>query len=128
MANVTKETPERKETFLEKLRENPNVTQAAKSIRISRKTLYEWRKNDETFAKEWDDAVQDGTDALEDEAVRRALQGTEKPVYQGGKLVGTVREYSDTLLIFLLKGKRPEKYGTDRVKTDGEVTIRVVRE
>ncbi len=45
------------------------------------------------------------------EAVRRAVEGTEKPVYQQGRLVGHVQEYSDTLLIFLLKGRRPEKYG-----------------
>jgi hypothetical protein len=36
--------------------------------------------------------------------------GTLKPVYQGGKKVGAVREYSDTLLMFLLNGGRPEKY------------------
>jgi hypothetical protein len=29
--------------------------------------------------------------------------------YQGEK-VGTVQKYSDTLLIFLMKGVRPEKY------------------
>jgi hypothetical protein len=47
---------------------------------------------------------------LEDEAVRRAYEGVERPVFQGGKQVGVVREYSDTLLIFLLKALRPEKY------------------
>ena len=33
------------------------------------------------------------------------------PVYQGGKKVGSVRKYSDLLLIFLLKAAAPE---TDR--------------
>ncbi|MBX6773030.1 MAG: hypothetical protein IRY83_14975 [Chloroflexi bacterium] len=49
-------------------------------------------------------------DALEAEAWRRAVDGVERPVYQNGQRVGAVREYSDTLLIFLLKGGRPQKY------------------
>ena len=51
-----------------------------------------------------------GTDALEDEALRRAFHGSERPVFQGKELVGYVRDYSDTLLIFMLKARRPEKY------------------
>jgi hypothetical protein len=42
--------------------------------------------------------------------VRRALVGWKEPVYQGGKEVGTIRKFSDNLLIFLLKGKRPEVF------------------
>lgn len=49
-------------------------------------------------------------DRLEREAMRRAHEGVRKPVYQGGKRVGFIQEYCDTLLIFLLKGLRPEKY------------------
>src|SRR5262249_4954507 len=41
---------------------------------------------------------------------RRALVGWDEPVYQGGKLVGHIRKFSDTLLIFALKAERPEKY------------------
>ena len=70
-----------------------------------------------------------GADMLEDEAVRRAKDGVERPVYQGGKLVGHVQEYSDTLLIFLLKGARPEKY-RDRVQRElsgpGGQTIQLI--
>ena len=41
--------------------------------------------------------------------VRRAYLGVEKPVTVAGKRE-VIREYSDTLLIFLLKGARPQKY------------------
>jgi hypothetical protein len=41
------------------------------------------------------------------EAWRRAVKGCRKPVYQGGQLVGYVREFSDLLLIFLIKAARP---------------------
>lgn len=77
---------------------------------LPRSTVYDWRHADQAFAQAWDAALELGTDALEDEAVRRAYHGTDKPVYQGGKQVGTVREFSDTLLIFMLKARRPEKF------------------
>ena len=81
------------------------------------------------FAKDRKGALDMGADTLEDEAVRRAKDGVEKPVYQGGKLVGHVQEYSDTLLIFLLKGARPEKY-RDRVQQElsgpGGQTIQLI--
>ena len=51
-----------------------------------------------------------GADALEDEAVRRAVDGVDEQVFYQGKACGVVRKYSDTLLIFLLKGRRPERY------------------
>ncbi len=44
------------------------------------------------------------------------MVGTEKPVFGsmgqglGSGEVGRIREYSDTLLIFLLKAAQPEKY------------------
>lgn len=40
----------------------------------------------------------------------RGVEGVDEPVYQGGKMVGTVRKYSDTALIFYLKGNHPERY------------------
>ena len=52
-------------------------------------------------------------DALEAEARRRAVEGVRKPIYCQGEICGTVREYSDTLLFFLLKGAMPEKYRDD---------------
>ena len=61
---------------------------------------------------------------LEPEAIRRAVEGVEKPVYQGGELVGYVREYSDTLLIFLLKGGKPHKY-RENIKIDSEVQVTI---
>ena len=58
-------------------------------------------------------------DVLEAEACRRAVEGVEKPVgWYKGEPGGYVREYSDILTIFLLKGLRPEKY-RDRVEMRG---------
>jgi hypothetical protein len=98
------------EAFLKALRIYGNVSKAAASAKVSRKFVYTQRESDEAFAQEWAAALDQSADYMEAEAWRRAVKGTKKPVYQNGKLVGGVQEYSDTLLIFLLKGARPEKY------------------
>ncbi len=48
------------------------------------------------------------------------MTGVLRPVFQGGKHVGDIREYSDTLLQFLLKGERPEKF-RERYEVSGTV-------
>lgn len=117
MVDATEATLEKAPLFLSVLSETASVTAASKATGLARSTWYRHRKSDTSFADAWDAALELGTDSLEDEAVRRAHEGTEKPVYQGGRMVGTVREYSDTLLIFMLKARRPEKF-KDRVSQE----------
>lgn len=54
--------------------------------------------------------IQGPVSRLAAEAHRRAVEGVEKPVFHKGVEVGSVREYSDTLLMFLLKKWHPEVY------------------
>ena len=51
---------------------------------------------------------------LEDEAVRRAYQGTLRPQAIGGGKVCLVSEFSDQLLMFLLKCRNPKVFGDRR--------------
>lgn len=111
-------TPKKREQFLDALRNTCNITKACDLAGLGRASAYEWREEDESFARDWKKALEMGADLLEDEAVRRAKDGVEEPVYQAGKLVGHVQKYSDTLLIFLLKGAKPKKYG-DRMALSG---------
>ena len=67
-----------------------------------------------------------GTSALEDEAHRRAFDGTEEPVFHQGQECGSVRKYSDTLAIFLLKAHAPEKYRERQdVNVNGNMAVTV---
>lgn len=100
----------KKEDFLKALKEIGTVQRACNSINIHRNTAYEWKHADPDFSAKWDAVVESHIEELETEARRRAYEGVKKPVYQGGELVGHVQEYSDTLLIFLLKGRRPEVF------------------
>lgn len=90
-------------------------------------TAYEWRDEDPAFAAAWERAKAIGMDALEDEATRRAFEGFDRPIVHQGVITATMREYSDTLAIFLLKGGKPEKY-RERIdqNVNGSVTLTVM--
>lgn len=77
---------------------------------IARETAWKARKRDPAFTEAWDAAMEDARDLLEIEARRRVVQGVGRPVLHQRHKVGAVRGYSATLLIFLFKGGRPEKY------------------
>lgn len=99
-----------KPAFIQDLARRGNVSLAAAAVKIGRRTAYDTRDVDEAFRLAWDEAVDIATALMEEEGRRRAADGTLRPVFQGGKLVGKVREYSDTLLIFFLKARKPDVY------------------
>ncbi len=108
------------EVFLECLADVPNVQGACRAAGISRQSAYDHRERDPEFARRWQDAMEASTDDLVGEMYRRARKGHDKPVYQGGELIGHTREFSDVLAIFLAKKHRPEVYED---KSKSEVTL-----
>jgi hypothetical protein len=136
-----------KPVFLEAFRQNGNVRLAAQLAGVGRTTVYDHKKDDPDFAKAFDEAAQDAADSLEAEARRRAIEGVNEPVVHQGKVSGvwvnhageqvtegtpgakliplTVKKYSDTLLIFLLKGRRPDVFGDKTtIMNHGDITLR----
>lgn len=113
----TDRVKQKKETFIEVLRETCNVSESARTAGIARRTVYEWRDADEAFADSWDEAEQEAADKLEREAWRRAVEGIDKPVTFQGEITATYKEYSDRMLELLLKAHRPEKF-KDRVSSE----------
>lgn len=101
---------QKKKAFLAAFAEVGNISRAAELAGIARSNHYDWMRDDPDYPALFREADQQACDRLEQEARRRAVEGVQKPVFQGGKQVGVVQEYSDTLLIFLLKGAMPEKY------------------
>jgi hypothetical protein len=92
----TNVTPKRrrawKERFLATFRQTGNVLVSCHAAGISRTQAYRERRNNVHFADDWTLAEEDATEMLEAEARRRAMAS------------------SDTLLIFLLKARRPSVY------------------
>lgn len=101
---------DRDSLFLVALAQGISVQGACKAAGYSRSAVYERRANDAAFAAGWDAAYEAGSDYLEDEMRRRAIEGVEKGIYHQGVRIATERQYSDTMLIFALKARRPEKY------------------
>lgn len=109
-------TSRQRAKFLKALAQTANVTASAQSVNINRRTIYDHRAADPEFAKAWDDALEQATDALEAEARRRAMEGVEEYVtckdglvMRNGEPVMQVR-YSDSLMSLLLRAHRKEKF------------------
>jgi hypothetical protein len=110
--------------FLAAYRETGSVTRAAEAAGIHRSIHYRRLQEDPAYKAAFEAAHQVAIAVLEDEAIRRAVEGVEEPLtYQGqfqyadldddGNPAGkplAIRKYSDSLLQFLLRGAKPEKY------------------
>lgn len=115
-------TERKKKVFLQILSETGQITRAAHAAGYADSSyLRKLYKNDEAFAEAWEEAITAASDVLESEAVRRAVDGINEPVYYQGELVDVNTKYSDGLLQFLLKGAKPEVY-RDNVNLSGAIT------
>ncbi len=109
LTELTRKRAHKMPLFLKELRENGGfVGKACEAVAVSKQTVYNWRNADTTFAADWDRAVDLATEDLEKEVRRRALHGVEEPVFYQGKICGTVQKYSDSLLMFAIKARKPE--------------------
>ncbi len=104
----------RRTAFLAALEKSLSITGAAAAAGVNRTLLYKWRARLPAFAAAWDDAVMTAIDLLEDEALRRAVHGVERPVFYRGKQVGSVTTYNDRLLMLLLQRRSPRPQHINR--------------
>jgi hypothetical protein len=124
--------------FLAAFRVTASITRAAEAAGIERDLHYRWLKDSKGYAAAFERAREEAGQTLEDEAVRRAHQGIFTPnIWKGqfayaesdyipdpetsskklklyklkedAKPLGVVN-YSDQLLMFILKGLKPDKY------------------
>lgn len=106
--------------FLARLSLCGNVNDAARRSGVNVSTVNGRIRGDAGFAEQVKDALAEGVGRMESEAFRRAVEGTDKPVFQKGDLVGYVREYSDSLLALLLRRHDPAyAASSSRVEVSG---------
>ena len=97
------------------------IKRACKVAGVGRSSHYEWMEANPEYLRAFEDAQEDAADNLEAEVYRRAVKGVRKPIgWYKGVAGGYVREYSDLLLMFVLKALRPEKY-RERVDVRGSL-------
>ena len=97
-------------SFLHHLGRTGSVTFAAARSGLHRTQLYKHRDRNAAFRNKWEAALNLGIDRLQDDAIRRALHGTERAVFREGKQVGAIRQYDNRLMQFLLRSHRPAIY------------------
>jgi hypothetical protein len=98
-----------------------SVTGTAARAGHHRQRFYELREADEELAGAWAEALEHGTDLLEDELRRRGLEGSDEETFdRDGALVRRLRPISPPDLITALKARRPNVYrdnGSTATKT-----------
>lgn len=105
-------TPDRQRAFIAALAATGIVTQAARSIGASLEALYRLRNQPgaEGFAAAWEAAIDRGIARLEDCALERAIAGEERLVVRGGEVVARWVRHDTTLLMFLLRQRRGQRW------------------
>jgi hypothetical protein len=101
---------QKKEAMLAAYLKCGTIFHGCKGAGITRRTHYDWMKADPAYRDAFEDAAEAVADNLEAEAMRRAREGWPEPVYYQGEVCGSVRKFSDLLLIFMLKALRPDKF------------------
>lgn len=117
-------TQHRKDRMVKCLAETGMLRRAARAAGIPLHRHYKWIRSDPEYALAIREALEQAADSLEEEAIRRARDGVKEPVYYKGEVVGYVYKYSDSLLQFLLRGLRREKYGDRLDLKSGDQPIR----
>ena len=113
----------------------PSIKAAAAAAKVDIKDHYRWLKEDPNYRKSWDEVQEQAAQSVEDEAVRRAMEGVKRVVLYRGKPVRTGRgrssrilyetTYSDQLLLALLKRFRPQLY-RDHVMTEHSGSVEII--
>lgn len=116
------------DAFIAAYVEKGTIKAACDHAGINRSTFYDWQEKDETFSFRFKQAETLYNETLRDEIHRRAIEGWEEPLASAGKLLGTVRKFSDTLLIFHAKMRMPEYREKTQVEVTGKVDVTGAKE
>lgn len=97
--------------FLEALAREMSVSHAAASVQVARRTPYNLRDRDPSFAAAWDEVWEGVIDDLEQSALRRAITGqTIRRYDKDGNLTEEREQFETSLTIFMLKTRRRKTY------------------
>ncbi len=106
-------TAEKQVRFIEALSETKCVDEACRRVGMSDTSAYELRRRacGAAFARAWDAALDFQIHALEQSVISRAIHGVPRPIFYKGEQIGEWRHYDERLSMFLLRSRRPARYG-----------------
>lgn len=119
--------PERQERFLEVLKVTGNFAEAARQASPHSEagclsTFKNWLRDSPEASARAGEALEHFRASLVAAAVTRGRDGTLRPIFQKGRLVGHERVYSDSLLTLELKKHFPSEY-SERHQHDHRHTV-----
>jgi len=99
-------------TFIAALADCGSVEAACRYVGRSPASAYRLRRHPEggEFARAWQLAVDLAVQQIEDAAMDRALNGVEVPVFAYGNQLATRRVHNESLVMFMLRSRAPERY------------------
>jgi len=129
------QTAAMKRAFLAVFTRFGSVGLAARSVGIGMHRHYRWLRIDGEYARKFEMAKEVFVGTLEKEALRRAVKGVpRKKFYKGDPIIDeetglqyVEHEFSDQLLMFLMKANAPQKYRpvTENLPTQNNVSVDV---
>lgn len=87
-----------------------SIGRTCDAIGIARRSPKNRCSKDPVFAALYDEMMEQARDTIRYELNRRAIEPSERPIYQGGILVDTVLEYDNRHLEWLAERLMPEEY------------------
>ena len=105
-------TPEVQRAFIDWLADLGSVTEACRLVGRSTTGAYRLKRHPEAgeFAAAWARALAFAVGRAEDNAIDRAINGVEVPVFAYKDKLATRRVYNDRLVMFMLRNHAPERY------------------
>ena len=122
--NHGKVTNSVKRQILKQLEKTGNLRGSCAKFGVSEQTWFYHIKKDPVLKEMYDAAKGKALNRLTEVAHDRAINGTDKPVYYKGELVGHEKIYDNRLLETLLRAHDPDTYANkSQVQIDQHITI-----
>jgi len=108
-------TAERQIAFVEKLADTNSITAACKHVGMSRESVRKLRRHPagRPFRDACDAALDCGYAEVEEAAAERSRNGVSRRIFYKGEQVGEWRHHDERLTMFLLRFRRPHRFGQD---------------
>ncbi len=106
-------TVERQYAFIEALAESGCVDEACRRVGMSDTSAYDLRLHPggAQFRRAWEVALDYSLHFVEQGVFSRSRHGVPRPIFYKGEQVGEWRHYDERLTMFLLRTRRPDRYG-----------------
>ena len=106
-------TAEKQIAFIEALAETACVDEACRRVGMSDTSAYRLRDRPcgAAFRRAWNAALDCNIHRVEQGAISRSINGVPRPIFHKGVQVGEYRHYEERLTMFLLRSRRPQRYG-----------------